>query len=130
MPDYIIHPHHRNRNRQKSQWEIVEADERAVFDRSITFNWLIGDVGWGLHLINNSASILGKSALSAGPVRKLGIAKFVASNKPVKWHGYPADICRRQSDAPPETVKALWLELKLIKAPKLRKLSRGQPCTL
>src|SRR2546427_2748787 len=87
---YRHHPDHRNGTANKSQWTITEPDERDTFRNAESRMWLLEDRGWGLHTPNGRAEFLGVSHDSHDLNRQLFIAKFVASARPVVWHGYPA----------------------------------------
>lgn len=63
-------------------------------------------------------------------LRRLLIAKFVASNSPKVWHGYPADHQKRTQDIPDTIILEEWMRLSYLKPAKIRKVMRGQPCNL
>jgi len=128
-PGYIYqhHPDHRNHTSGKSQWTITEEDERTTFDHSRTSQWLAQQHGWGLHVLAGHAAYLGDSD---DGLRRLLIAKYVASNSPKVWHGYPADHQKRTHDIPDSKILGDWMRLNLLRPAKIRKLMRGQPCNL
>jgi len=123
---YQHHPDHRNGTPAKSQWIITEAQERDAFDGARTRNWLKVRLGWGLHAPNAHASYLGISPNG----QEVFVAKFVASNPPVVWHGYPADHQRNPHDVPELQILRDWENSQLITPSQMRKLLRGQPCDL
>lgn len=125
--EYGIHPHHRTPTPQKSQWTIDRPAETQVFLRASQANWLNGTKGWGLNLVNGSPDYLGVD--ETGTVQ-LFIARFEDSNATDKWHGYPMDHVRRSQDRPPGQVKQAWIDAGLLTPAKVRKVARGQPCTL
>jgi hypothetical protein len=124
---YQHHPDHRNRTAGKSQWTVSEADERTTFDYSRTNQWLAQHVGWGVYVLAGRATYLG---VSDDGLRRLLIAKFVGSNSPKVWHGYPADHQKTTHDIPTTKILGQWMRLNLLRAAKVRKLMRGQPCNL
>lgn len=124
---YQHHQGHRNGAAGKSQWTVTQVEERSIFDHSRTSHWLAQNLGWGVHVLSGQAAYLGNSDDGA---RRLIIAKFVASNSPKTWHGYPADHQRRTQDIPDTTILMAWMSLNYMKPAKIRKLMRGQPCSL
>jgi hypothetical protein len=124
---YCIHPDHRNGNPNKSQWTITEEEERAAFVRAVEHEWLLQNRGWGLHLHQEQPQYLGTSK---GQAAALFVAKFVSSGAQVSWHGYPADHQRNIQDIPESKVLKSWIDLRLLALPKIRKLMKGQPCSL
>jgi hypothetical protein len=129
IPAYKSHDPHRGigDTSEKSQWTITEPEEIACFTAAYLAGWVIEAeaVGWGLHLDSHGRpQILGTSAIGAGA---LWWAKFVGKRLP--WHGYPADIVRRQRDDCPNgsTIKA-WLARKHISKQAARKIAQGKPC--
>jgi hypothetical protein len=89
-------------------------------------SWLQSSVGWGLHLVDESAAWLGKSAIHR---ERLFLAKFVDPTEKSDWHGYPADHCRNAQDVPSEGVLDSWIERGLLSGAKVRKIIRGQRCS-
>lgn len=124
---YHCHPDHRNGNLNKSQWTITQVQELDAFRYAEANKWLDGAKGWGLHLVNGAAQYLG---ISVSRVTQLFVAEFVAGNAPVLWHGYPANHQAHAQDIPHAQVLKDWMKLNLVAAPKIRKLMRGQPCSL
>jgi len=129
---YQCNPEHRNGNREKSQWTISEQEERGVFSRTYTSGWIVEHVGWGLHIVNGSVNYLGVDRTRS---QNLIVARFIDDNNVEIWHGYPADPNRRSQQArikeiPPEEVQTEWLRGQILPKPKVRKLGRGEPCTL
>jgi hypothetical protein len=125
--NYQHHPDHRNNQGGKSQWIISEESERASFGNAVAQGWIVGRVGWGVHPPNTQPQVLG---VSQDRRRQLYIAKFVASQAPVLWHGYPADHQRHPQDVPAAPILRNWLTGALFVPAKIRKLLKGQPCTL
>ena len=124
---YAHHPPHRDGTIDKSQWRITEQDERSSFQDCRTKHWFSENTGWGLHFANGSVSYLG---MGRDHQTSVFVAKFVSQLNRKLWHGYPADHQRSTTDIPSEAVRRQWLEFKLLTAAKIRKLSRGQPCSL
>lgn len=122
---YQVHPPHRNGSPQKSQWTIPEEDETACFDAATAMNWLVGDAGWGLHIVNTSPTWLGTCIDGT----RSFVAKFVGNVSTNVWHGYPADH-RKPQDVPADEVLRAWLAQGRLGKAKIRKLAKGQPCRL
>lgn len=123
---YVVNQHHRNGNRAKSQWRITIPEENVSFDNARTSGWLATDTGWGLHLVNGNAAVLG---VAQDHTTSVHLAKFVGSvGGP--WHGYPADYRNNSQDIPTPHVLGNWLSKGIFSAAKIRKISRGQPCNL
>lgn len=124
---YEIHPDHRNKTRNKSQWIIKIEEERSCFNKTIENSWINKNVGWGLHFENDILSYLG---FAQDHITKIFIAKFVDGSNSNHWHGYPADHHRNNDDIPSQKILHLWLDAKVLSSPKIRKILRGQPCSL
>jgi hypothetical protein len=125
---YMHNPVHRNwKAGGKSQWTIPEAAERACFLRAYGNHWVLERAGWGLHLENGQPDYLGKGQ---DHQMMVFVAKFVNGSGTGPWHGYPADHCRTVGDIPRQTVAWDWYSRGLLTRPKVRKLLRGQPCSL
>ena len=126
-PNYKPSPVHRNRTPGKSQWTISVKQERTAFVNAFGSSWLLEQVGWGLHTPNGKPDYLG---VARDHIRRVFVAKFVDRGATNIWHGYPADHQRSCTDIPDESILQSWLRLGLLGAPKIRKLSKGQPCSL
>jgi hypothetical protein len=126
-PPYFHHPDHRNGTSEKSQWLISEPAELASFHLSVRSGWIQEESGWGLHMPNGAPEWLG---LAQDHITLVFIAKFVSSNAPRLWHGYPADHRRSSRDIPPVQVLREWLTQRLLTPAKIRKVTKGQPCSL
>jgi hypothetical protein len=124
---YQPHSHHRDGNPKKSQWIISIPQERVSFAAAAADKWLDETTGWGLHRDGDDLDYLGKDR--AGD-RRLFVAKFVRGRKGENWHGYPADHQRSPADIPSKRLRREWLQDEVLPAPKIRRLSRGQPCGL
>jgi len=124
---YRHHPDHRNGTSWKSQWTISEAAELASFELARSRGWLLGQVGWGLHIPIRSPEWLG---VAQDHLTRVFFAKFVGATAPVMWHGYPADHRRNAADIPADLVLKAWLMAALLSPAKIRKIARGQPCSL
>jgi len=123
---YVINQHHRNGNRAKSQWRITIPEEQASFENARGCGWLETDAGWGLHLVNGNAEVLGVAQDHATSVF---LAKYVGSEGG-PWHGYPADYRNNVQDIPTPNVLGAWCSKGHFSPAKIRKISRGQPCNL
>jgi hypothetical protein len=128
---YASHPDHRTAGLfHKSQWTISVPDETSCFDRTFKSKWINPPQwGWGLYMCGASVAYLGVSAKAAGSEQKLFIAKFVDGNADMHWHGYPADPRRGPQDVPPPPILSLWTG-QYLRKPLIRKISRGQQCSL
>ncbi len=116
---------HRDGTLKKSQWKIFNDEELLSFTTALKKKWLLSDVGWGLHFENKTPANLG---VAQDHETLVFVAKFV--NDKNTWHGYPADHQRNNQDIPPEQIRRKWLEAKVLPLPKIRKLGKGQPCSL
>lgn len=122
---YLHNPLHRNNTTGKSQWRISNDAELQSFKTALDQTWLLSDVGWGLHLENNKPANLG---VAQDHKTLVFIAKFVNDRK--IWHGYPADHQSNNQDIPADQILRKWLEAKVLPLAKIRKLGKGQPCSL
>ncbi|MCG6135866.1 MAG: hypothetical protein MET45_14620 [Nostoc sp. LLA-1] len=129
---YIHKIDHRNNSPEKSQWTITEDDERNCFQFSLSSDWnKQPHSSWSLYLKNNTAQYIGNSAKKEPIFCQLFIAKFVDSNKNSKWHGYPANPSgQKPQDIPPEYVLNDWLQKEYLRRPLIRKIAKGQKCSL
>lgn len=123
---YQCHPHHRNNNPNKSQWTIIESDEVDCFHKTWSSQWIDNDSGWGLHLVNNAPRYLGTARVS---MTLLFVAKFVRDPVHAQWHGYPADHTD-SFDRPVDRILNVWLAAQFLPPAKIRKIQKGQPCSL
>ncbi len=124
-PPYQPHPPHRDRSAGKSQWTIPEAAETVVFERAWDNGWVAGAVGWGIYAEDGEIAL--DLGISDDGERSLWWAKFVGKTDP--WHGYPADLVRRQEhDAPAVSVARAWHEAGHIDKVALSRIIRKQPC--
>lgn len=131
-PSYITHPPHRNGNPNKSQWTITPDAELACFALSGNEAWLLLEVGigWGLHLEVDGTGTANVSYLGENAARNrvLFLAKFVGTSG--QWHGYPCDPQAKAQDIPKPAILESWLAKKLLPAAKIRRILKGQPCSL
>lgn len=125
--EYRSHQPHRNRSPQKSQWCITEAEETQSFRLASEKEWLGGTHGWGLHFIEDRPDYLGTAQ---DHTTRLFVAKYVRSATADSWHGYPADHQRHPQDIPSEKVSTKWSQESYLSPAKIRKLIKGQPCSL
>ena len=123
---YLCHPDHRNGTQHKSQWRITEPEEVDSFKHTWNEGWIVGQYGWGLHLINGEVNYLG---VAQDHRTRLFIAKFVNDTNHGQWHGYPADH-QSITDRPDDQIIAMWLANNTLPAAKLRKVQKGEPCNL
>lgn len=124
---YCIVPYHRDGTPGKSQWEINNHQERDVFTEVHRRNWIQQNKGWGLHLVGGVVSYLGRTRDHR---RLVFIAKFVDEDHTQTWHGYPADHQSSASDIPVPAILKQWMDANLLRRAVLRKIAKGQPCSL
>ena len=126
LPAYISNPKHRNSSSADAQWTILEEEEHTSFVESWTNGWCLEGKGWGLHLVDGSVATLGRTE---APVEDSFIARFVSSDEPIRWHGYPANR-RKNQDIPPREIRYAWLSKGLLAAAKISKIGKGKRCRL
>jgi hypothetical protein len=124
---YVSKPDHRDGTRVKSQWNIPIKDEHASFALGIDNGWKSGQAAWSLHLNDERAAYLGRSAVDPGPVVPLFIAYFQISSI---CHGYPSDLKRSAREVPPNPVRGDWLAKGYLRPAVIRKIGRGLVCGL
>lgn len=113
-------------NGDKSRWTIQLSEELACFKLAYTRRWHADYRAWGLHVVQDRITVLGKSALG----EQLKIAKFVDSSKDENWHGYPADYRGNIQDRPPQGILEKWRADGLIKKHHIAKIRSGKACNL
>ena len=133
---YFLHPHHRNKNANKSQWTCKMEEEVKLFKIGVTNNWKEKrenkknkDVIFSIFKYERYIG------LSCDKRRKLFFSKFVSSQKiksniqaKIEWHGYPADYEVNPQDIPDKDILLDWRQKKLIKKAHITKIVRGKPC--
>ena len=124
---YVIKPDHRDGTPVKSQWTIKRTQELDAFRLAITSGWIVGTFAWGLHINEDKTMYLGKAAMKPGPPTDLFLAVFDLGHT---CHGYPADHARSQREKPPSSVRKEWLDKGHLRPAVLRKIGRGQRCSL
>jgi hypothetical protein len=124
-PPYQPNPVHRNGTPGKSQWIVPLSAELSAFGRAGSSGWLLETAGWGLHLEANRADYLGTSRDAE---RQIFFAKFVMSA--ASWHGYPADHVTNRADIPAPPILRSWLDQEFLRAATIRKITKGQRCSL
>jgi hypothetical protein len=125
---YIIRTVHRRRgNPTKCIWTITPQEEIDCFKVAASNKWLEVTEGWGIKI--NTEGKLDQIGVSERD-EALKIAKFVDSNSDRKWHGYPADYCRRKQDKPPERILRDWHTRSLITKAKMSKITQRKLCSL
>jgi hypothetical protein len=118
---------HRGRvNSDKSRWIIPMDEELECFELTYFKKWHRNSIGWGLHILENRITVLGKNPEG----EQLKLAKFVDSSKNNKWHGYPADYRCKIQDRPPQDILEKWRSEGLIKKHQIMKIRRGMACNL
>lgn len=125
--DYACHPDHRNGSPHKSQWTITETHEIQSFTNTHNRGWAVGSRAWGLHYENDQLGYIG---MAADGCRRLFVARFEDGSANGKWHGYPADHQNKPNDRLPESLKRIWISERILPPAKVRKLSKGEPCSL
>jgi len=129
---YFSKTDHRDQSVPKSQWTVTFAEEQGCFKNATAAGWNGGNTTrWGLHTISSAKpAFLGLSARAYGTSRQLFIAKFVDSDANDSWHGYPADPYRLHQDIPPSMILNVWQRLAYLRPALVRKLGKGQRCSL
>jgi hypothetical protein len=125
---YLSKADHRDGTPEKSQWTIALEDEFASFDRTLSESWAQAKAGWGLHIVDDKARYVGRSALNYGASPKDLFMIFF--NIAQVAHGYPSDPQRSKREIPPDSIRAAWLAKQYLRPVVVRKLGRGQPCKL
>jgi len=123
---YVINIQHRNGNLAKSQWTIPQLEEVGCFTHAKAQGWFSLKEGWGLHFVATRPHLLG---VARNRAVALFIAKFVGSDE-TNWHGYPADYRHNHHDIPSGQVLKTWLDQSVLPKAKIRKITKGQPCSL
>ncbi len=121
---------HRDGTAIKSQWSIPLEDEEQAFVRSCGEGWIVGDHGWGLHLVEELPTFLGFGSRRRG---RDGVQLFIArfdEGTAREWHGYPADPQFNNQDIPTEPVLSHWVSRAYITLAQKRRIMKAQPCVL
>lgn len=128
MPSYTINPQHRDGNPNKSQWTVLEADEKSIFDVSYSAGWKDEDDKkcFGIKNSGTTLSVIGRCK---DRIIDLKIAKFVSDHQFI-WHGYPANYRTNQQDKPSTSILKKWVDEDFITKSKMGKITRGQKCDL
>lgn len=123
---YWVHPHHRDKRPNKSQWTIIPDEEFECFVKATHL-----DKSFGLYLKGGNPHILGKRKRKAIQEGKddaeLYIARFVhdAANK--LWHGYPADGELGDQDIPSSYYLKQWKAKGYFTPAQLSRIHQGKP---
>lgn len=125
--EYRANPHHRDNNPNKSQWLISVSEEEGVFRASYSKEWISNNAVWGLQKSEDGG--LKRLGYRDTKEIKLFVAKYVSSEEPVFWHGYPVDL-KSFHDRPGSDLLKIWLVNKVLKGSKIRKIQKGQKCAL
>ncbi len=124
---YLPKPDHRDGTAKKSQWVIPVSGEVESFRLAIDEGWFKDGLGWSLHLRDDHAAYLGTAAQDPGPAKALFLALFEIA--PI-CHGFPADHRRSSREKPPTAVRSAWLDRKYLRPAVIRKIGKGQRCSL
>lgn len=126
---YSRPPYHRRPPTSgKSFWTIAVNQEHQVFVQAHQANWGDAYNEWGVFIRQNAISFLGKAQ---DHTTNVFIAKFVGDpNQNGHWHGYPADYQANTQDTPLPEVLQEWVQLGYLSGSKMRKIIKGQPCSL
>lgn len=140
---YSPYKKHRDDTAGKSQWvdEITEEIEFALFQQTLRNEWVRQEPfkynkkkysrllspngrGWGLSLVDGKPETLG-TLIDETDVK---VCVFEEGN-PNLWHGYPADLKKKQ-DRPLDHVLKKWREAKYISKSLLNKVKSGKIRTI
>jgi hypothetical protein len=125
--NYIISSQHRRRgNPNKSVWTISYEEEVDCFIETMTREWQIGTVAWGIKVVEDILQVVGVNSIR----QELKLAKFVDGADTNVWHGYPADYMRKAQDRPATNILKLWVNDGFITKAKMSKIRLGQSCNL
>lgn len=126
---YTPNPQHRNTAfaSVKSQWLVPQAAEVGCFALAIRSNWTANDCYWGLHIVEEGPTPLGRAPAPASC--ELHMAKFVGDTLG-NWHGYPVAHWLSPFDKPAADILISWMQLGFINKPTMSKIHRGKKCTL
>ncbi len=125
--NYIISSQHRRRgNPNKSVWTISYDEEVDCFIETMTREWQIGTVAWGIKVVEDILQVVGVNNIR----QELKLAKFVDGADTNVWHGYPADYMRKAQDRPATNILKLWVNDGFITKAKMSKIRLGQSCNL
>jgi hypothetical protein len=115
-------------NPKKSRWTVSKNDEATIFQCAASWLWLVecSGCGWGLHTDAHGLQYLG----TVPGEKPSFIAKFVSDSNHNAWHGYPADHMSNSHDIPPANILTSWVKNEFIGIPKMRKIMKGQPCSI
>lgn len=123
---YWVHPHHRDKRPDKSQWSIIPDEEFECFVGATHL-----DKSFGLYLKDGNPHALGKrknKAIQEGKKdAKLYIARFVHDAAHKVWHGYPADGELGDQDIPSSYYLKQWKAKGYFKPAQLSRIQRGKP---
>jgi hypothetical protein len=127
VAQYQIHPQHRNRTPDKSQWSISYEDEISLFADTLCKGVIFKEqYMWTLYIPQNLPEVLGVTA--RGEDSKIAIFDNGLHNG--FWHGYPADYIKNSQDIPPAYFLQSWYQAGIISAATMRRIKGGQPCNL
>lgn len=119
---YQIHPQHRDKTPNKSQWTISRAEELSVFANAVCENVIDnGQYMWGIYIPGAEPEVLGVTKY--GDKTKLAI--FDNGKHNGYWHGYPADYIRSQ-ELPTDDVFDLWRDKNMLTKADINKIIKGQ----
>lgn len=122
---YWVHPHHRDKRPDKSQWTIIPDEELKCFVEATHF-----EKSFGLYLKNDSPNVLGKRKLKAILEGKkdaeLYIARFVHDVAHKVWHGYPADGELGDQDIPSSYYLKQWKAKGYFTSAQLSRIHKGK----
>lgn len=123
---YWVHPHHRDKRPDKSQWTIIPDEELKCFAEATHL-----ENSFGLYLKDNRPHVLGKrkqKAIQEGKKdAELYIAHFVPDVAHKVWHGYPADGELGDQDIPSSYYLKHWKAKGYFSSAKLHKIHKGWP---
>ncbi|HGO5857265.1 TPA: hypothetical protein ACK3JJ_001923 [Mannheimia haemolytica] len=127
LPKYQVHPQHRNRHPEKSQWSISESEEEGLFKSSFSNGWLHPEDNekcFGIISNNRKLRILGVSAAHKPPVQNLHFARFTCDQ--CLWHGHPFGNGSSDLKQIPKVVLDNWKERDYISNAVRNKIHKGR----
>jgi hypothetical protein len=123
---YEIHDKHRDGTPHAGQWYITQVEEIASFRQALDELWLQQTVGFGIHVVNGRAEILGRG-YHGGRYSDTLIARFNDDGDMNVWHGFP--VANSHNDNRPHySIIHAWMNSGYIRKRIGRLLIGGAQC--